>query len=135
MKSAHEIAKDARASLGSYCINTCKAQCCKRGYLLVKQDELDSLTDKKEEEYRKDEIVKDFGEKFLFKLDGKGCPKLSSDNLCTIHKNPNRPVLCNDYPLFLTRKYAVVASDCPGANEGLLNDYLKDLEGKGYKII
>lgn len=137
VNKAKVIAQEARNSLGNYCINTCGAKCCKSGFLaLMNEKEVDIVVGKKKQEYlNKGLLIEKEGKSTLYNLEKGRCKNLTKKNLCGVHKDPNKPRLCDDFPLFLSRNYAIVASTCPGANEGLLDSYLDKLKKLGYKII
>ncbi len=134
---AEELANTARNSLSNYCLFECEANCCRGGYLILSAEEvalmpninistlnmmpIRSSTDKK---------------RYLFNLGIKnGCPNLLNSK-CLIHKNPLRPKVCGDYPLFIGEdKTLIVASDCIGVDENKLFGYLSEFKTLGYKLI
>ena len=115
---AEEIANRARNSLGEYCINECKAYCCKKGYLILKAKEVDL-------------VVK--GKKSLKKVEGGfslnfnegGCPSLK-DNKCSVYEN--RPQTCRDFPIFIKGKYVRISPRCYGFTSGLLYPFIKEFK-------
>ena len=133
----HQLADQARNSLGSFCMQVCTAQCCRRGYLSLRKDEISTVTGNREEQLRKEEQVIDTSDgRTLLQLDhGNGpCPSLC-ENLCLIYRHGKRPQVCHDYPLFVFNKTVVVASDCLGVQQGRLDAALKEMEARGYRII
>ncbi|MCA9477566.1 MAG: YkgJ family cysteine cluster protein [Nanoarchaeota archaeon] len=97
-------------------MRACKAQCCKRGYLPVseKEAELFGTTEG------------------LINLTPP-CMHLDNNNACSVYEK--RPKACREFPLYEKGKTLLVASWCPGYQEGLLDEFLKLLEGKGYQIL
>lgn len=116
-------------------MNVCQAKCCRRGFLvLMNKEEVISIVGDKELEFSKEKILKPSKNGFLlYDLEKKPCKNLKSDLKCGIHKNPNRPRVCGDYPLFIFKDYVMPAEDCSAVKAGLLDHYVKEIEGLGYK--
>ncbi len=131
---AEEIAKKARESLSTYCINTCKAQCCRKGKLLLQNEkELETIAGTKKEKEFKEKILEKtpFGN-YTYNLEKQSCPHLKKDWTCAIHKEERRPQICSDYPLFLVKNKFILANSCPGVRENLLTEYSKELKEKAH---
>ncbi|HYD03525.1 MAG TPA: YkgJ family cysteine cluster protein [Alphaproteobacteria bacterium] len=127
---AEALADKARNSLSSYCYNECKAKCCRMGFLLLSEKEIDVFPVDKAE--LKTIPVQEDGKKFILDLKG-GCVNLK-DNKCSIYSK--RPKTCSDYPLFVRKdKTILVAETCQGVQEEKLYPYLAELKQKGYKIV
>ena len=124
-----ELANNARASISSYCYTECLAYCCRRGYLLLSDAEVEFFAHTTE--LKKMPFVDK--ERHIFNLHG-GCPNLV-DFKCRIHTNVLRPSACKDYPLFISSDTVVVASDCPAVVENKLYPYLAEFKRLGMKIV
>lgn len=126
----------ARSSLGDYCINICKAQCCKSGFLLLKnQFEIQGVLKKKEQYSIKNKFLKknwDGTYSFFLGNDKFHCPSLKGTK-CTIYNEKYRPKACSDFPLFVYGK-SIVTGDCPAIKEKIIDKYLDELKKQDYKI-
>jgi Fe-S-cluster containining protein len=133
------LADTARNSLSSYCINECKSKCCRHGSLLLQSEqELHVIIENKKNQLLKKNILKvtEQGNYTLNFDKGGSCKHLSGENMCQIHKNPKRPKICGDFPLFVFKGYYSLATDfCPAAKEGLLDKYCRELEVLGQRKI
>ena len=129
----------ARNSISSYCINECKANCCKTGKLfLFSIDELTAVTIDENLKYtNSDNITKNEFGNFYFNLETNGgCPNLDSKtSFCKIHKDKNKPRICSDFPLFKAKEYVVSAGVCPAVQNKLFEKYFKELEKLGIKVV
>lgn len=126
------IAEMARASIGQFCISVCKAQCCRRGFLTVKDDEIQTVTKGKALPHRFQPLH--FGVSLL-DLRKEPCPALTSDFRCSVYADKKRPKPCANYPLYVHGKQVIAAPDCLAVQQGLLDPFLKQLEDKGCKLI
>ena len=134
----NRILNEARNSLSDYCINKCKALCCRKGKLvLLNEKEIEFITQGKKEKFIKRRILQPTKDKnFTFNHERSKCPYLTEDFKCSEWKNPNRPKVCYDYPLFFTQgKYIITAQTCPGVMEGEVDEFLAKLRELGLKII
>lgn len=101
-----EIIKDALNIIGEYCLNSCEAECCKRGSL-----KLDGVR---------------------VKLNP--CPKLINDR-CSIYSNrpktcsdyPIRKAMLGD-------KEIIIINKCKAVDSGIVNTHINKIEKLGYKI-
>ncbi len=139
-EDAFTIANEGRNSISSFCINSCAAKCCKFGSLLLQsENEISAIIDKERVYYTKKEIIKPTAQgnfTFTYEKNEGPCPKLTQDNLCSIHKNPNRPKICGDFPLFVFKGYVSIAREfCPASKEGLLDSYVERIKLLGFKEI
>lgn len=137
MQKIEEIADQARNALSKYCIEECKAYCCKKGYIILSQNEMLLLLDSKKERFlKKDLLIHLVDGKFSLLLGNSlgGCPKLK-DSKCTIHKNSKRPLTCIEFPIFISEKEIHISKRCFGANQGILYPYTKKIIDLGYKIL
>lgn len=138
MSKAFQIANKARTDISDFCINSCKAKCCRVGKLLMQnKSEVDAIIPPN----RQDSLVK---KKILEKteignttlnLDKKQCPNLSKSNLCSIHKDSKRPVICSDYPIFFVKNYFMFSPACTAVQQGLLDKYIIEIEREGYRYL
>ena len=137
-KSVITLAQEARTSISDYCINVCKAQCCKRGQLLLMSDnEVKSIVGNKKKLYENTGILKLSENGFyLYNSEIKTCKNLNQKtSLCKIHTNTSRPMVCRDYPIFIVRNSIIFGKTCPAAISGKFKDYEKKFKELGYKII
>lgn len=136
-----KLLDEGRNSLTSYCINECKSGCCRKGkLLLLKKSERELIVG--DEKAQKEAIKRKILEKqktgnyhFNFEKNGP-CQHLSKDTgLCNVYKDPRRPTICSDYPLFKVGNYIVSAGNCPAVTAGLLDSVLNEAKKKGYKVV
>ena len=138
--TGEELANAARQSLSSYCYLMCGAYCCKRGYLVLSEEEVGLMKNTNIEELKlapiDAEIVNDT-KKYIFNLGftDQGCPNLC-EYKCEIHTNPKRPKACKEFPIFVRENKTVIVTDeCPGVLTNLLYPYLAEFKKRGYKLI
>ena len=132
------IANTARNSISDYCINVCKAKCCKRGKLVLFNDsEICAIVGKNKTKYLKNKILEKskITKNYYYNLEKEPCKNLLQNDLCSIHKDKNKPKICDDYPIFLTKKCVIIAKDCEAAQNNLLEKYITEIESLGYKRI
>ncbi len=131
---AEKIAKQARKSLGKYCMQECHAYCCRKGYLILDK-ELNLVVNGKKDLLLQNNFLKKMenGKYSLFLGNPEGCPMLK-DFGCMIHKKRNRPLACREFPLFLKDNKIILSSRCPAVKENKLFPYVKKLEALGYKV-
>ncbi len=136
---AEDIANRGRNSISDFCINNCQAKCCKFGALLLQSNsEVNIIVGNKKEEFLKNKILEPTVQgNFKFNYEGGGqCRHLNSQNLCGIHKNPSRPRICSDFPIFLFKNNFTIADNfCPAAQSGLLENFAIELETLGLRRI
>jgi len=121
------IADRARDSISDYCINSCKAYCCRKGYLVLTKKEAKLIA----KDLDSDCLKKNGEDKYSLKLP---CPALE-DFKCRIYKSKNRPTVCREFPLFLEGKTIRVSNRCPACREGMLYPYVKELIASGYTLM
>jgi Fe-S-cluster containining protein len=137
ISEAEALAITARKSISSYCYKECLAYCCRRGYLLLSEKEVTLMKDTKIADLKI--MPKDLeadNERYIFNIGLKpqGCPNLIKYK-CTIHKNPERPKACKEYPLFIFENTVIVTDECPAVKENMLYPYLAKFKALGYTII
>lgn len=138
LNEINSILNEARNSISDYCINDCKALCCRKGKLLLQNEmEVKFICQGKENKFSKRKILqKTKDNNFTYNHERVKCPYLTNDFKCSEWKNPNRPQVCKDFPLFFSQnKFIITASICPAVQNNLFESYLKKLEDKGLKII
>lgn len=135
---AEKIAEKARESISRYCIEECKAYCCRKGYLPLNEDEVDLVTQGKRKELEdKGLLRKTVKERHSLNMGvySTPCPSLDMNKFtCTIHTNPKRPKCCRDFPLFLENNLVKLSPRCPAVKENLFYPYVKQLLMLGYKL-
>lgn len=139
MEKIEELADEVRNGLSYFCINECKAFCCRDGNLIVNNDELDLISGN---EHTKKKLISEssiemkmFGKNLLtFKNSCDGCPALR-ENKCLIHKNILRPKTCKDFPIFIVGNEIKISSRCPAKSEGKFFEFEKKALGLGYIIV
>lgn len=136
-KKIQKIANDARNSIANYCINDCKAYCCKNGFLLIlSEKELKFVSSNKIfQNISSGFLLKSEKANVLFDLKNSRCLKLTDENTCSKHKSKNRPKICSDYPLFIVKNNIILSSTCYAVKNNLLNSYIIELEKLGLKNI
>ena len=134
-KKAEALADEARNSISDICINECKAYCCRKGYLVVDPEDIDTVAQEKTEELLKTEQlqVNKEGKFALFLGDyDKPCPSLK-DNMCTIHTDGHRPKVCGDFPLFLEKDHVRESPRCLAVKMNKLYPFVKQITMLGFK--
>ena len=130
-----EIAKRARKSISSYCFDECHAFCCRKGHLIVTQEELDKITGNDVDAY-KPRIKKLEDGKYSLYNGGsdQACPSLDKDLKCKIHTDKLRPLVCKEFPLFIKEGFVILSQRCPAVAEGKFYPFIKQLQLNGLKI-
>ena len=138
-KSAEQIADIARASISDFCINECGAYCCRKGYIMVRQHQLNQMATKERQK-----LLEDEGKLREFSFSGKiqidftnslgGCPALK-DNMCSIHKNPERPKVCHEFPIFIIGDKVKISLKCPAHQQNKFYPYIKQFIDLGFDVM
>ncbi len=134
-KKAELIADEARNSISNYCINDCHAYCCRKGYLVVNKEDIDTVAQGKTKELiEKGQLEENKQGKMALFLGAteKGCPSLK-DNMCTIYTDGHRPKVCGDFPLFLEKDHVRESPRCLAVKNNLLYPYVKQITMLGFK--
>lgn len=136
-KTALLLAKQARESMGDYCITTCGAKCCKRGFLLLINDkEVKAIVGDKTKEYLKKEILIPGNSGYFYDSEKKNCKNLDQKTyLCSIHLDTSRPLVCRDYPIFILKNKVMFGKTCPYVIEGKFNNVIEEFKELGYDIL
>ena len=120
-----KLVDEARDSIGEYCMNSCKAKCCKRGKLAVNEEQAKFIIkNKKIKTENKSGLT-------IINLDNI-CPALK-DNKCSVYDK--RPQSCRDYPLFYNNNMLFADAKCEAVQKGMFEEFLKKIEKMGIKII
>ncbi len=61
MKDIERILDEARRSISKFCIEECKAYCCRKGHLTLTAKETDLITQNKTKEFEKQGTIKNVG--------------------------------------------------------------------------
>lgn len=136
VEKATVIADKARNSISKYCFEDCHAYCCRKGYLVLKPEEVDTVTQNRKDELIQKGILKKLKDNYSLFMGNyeQPCPSLNEKFQCMIHKNPFRSKVCGDFPLFIEGDLIRVSIRCLAANEGLLYPYVKQLIELGFKL-
>lgn len=125
---------ELRNSISSYCINTCKSKCCRKGKLLLQNEtELKTIVSKnKISPYLKKNILEKskITPSYYFDLEKIGGCKYLSGTLCTIHNSPDKPKICSDFPIFKFKNSIITSSFCPAVENGIMDEKLKKISEK-----
>jgi Fe-S-cluster containining protein len=130
--NAEKIMEEARNSISTFCDEDCKAYCCRKGYLVLKPDQADLVTQGRKAELLKNKMLKELKGNFSLNL-SLDCPSLK-DNKCTIHTHPNRPQACKDFPLFVERNWLKLSPRCLAVKMNKLYPYIHELLHNGYRL-
>ena len=131
-----DLALDARNSISKYCIEECKAYCCKKGFLILDIEEINLLVGDNESSLKSlgyIRLLKD--KKYSLNLSNHlgSCPSLK-DNKCTIHDNSLRPNTCKDFPIFIIGDTIKLSKRCYAVRDNKLYPHVHKFIELGYKI-
>ncbi len=134
-KEVNEIISQARKSIGNFCIEECNAYCCRKGYILINEKQVNLLATENEQiGLKKEDKLRElsFSGKFMLDFSNSlgGCPKLKGTK-CSIHSNPERPKVCQEFPIFLSGNNLRISSKCPAHQKNMFFPFIKQLEGLG----
>lgn len=131
MKTVIEkLACKARNSIGKFCYEECNAYCCRKGSIRITTEQASLITGSKFKGYQNSGNLSKTNNGFELKLSG-GCPALSGFK-CSIHKNPKRPDICRDFPVFVEEDRIVISDRCYGKDK--LYPYISMFKKYGYKV-
>jgi len=137
MIDAEKIAEEARNSISKYCFEECGAYCCRKGYLVLTEEEAKVVTRDDIAGFLKNNRIKKIKDnKYSFYLGDYNhqCPCLK-DLKCIAHKDPNRPLACRQFPVFIEGKNLRLSPRCLAVKNNLLYPYVAKLVKNGFKII
>jgi Fe-S-cluster containining protein len=131
------LVQEARNSISRFCYEECNAYCCKKGYLILSEEEIELMIIRDKEGLIKEKsLYKMPDDKYAFNLNNKFgfCPRLV-DNKCTIHKHPNRSLTCKKFPIFVFAKSIKLSNRCLAVREGKLYAYIHKFKKMGYQVL
>ncbi len=131
-----QLAEQARGSISAFCIGECKSYCCRKGFLALTGPEADLVTNKAKDELIANSILKRLasGNFTLYLGDYRyPCPSLK-DFRCSIHKNPQRPQACKNFPIFVTGKSVQLSHRCLAVKLGMFYPYIKKWLALGCRV-
>lgn len=139
LEKAEQIAAIARESISEFCINECKAYCCKKGYIRIKPTSLDIVIPKnKQKLLEKEGNLRElpFSGRYFLELSNSlgGCPSLK-ENKCLIHKDPHRPKVCSDFPIFIEGDSVRIPKKCTAEAQNKFFIYKKRFKELGFNIV
>jgi Fe-S-cluster containining protein len=134
MDSADQILEQARNGISQFCIEECRAYCCRKGYLVLTPKQAKATMQGREEEYRSLSLLKDMtnGNISLYMGDkDHPCPSLK-DNRCMIHKHPDRSDTCRIFPIHIKDNIIHVSKRCLAAKANMFYPYIARLAMMGF---
>jgi len=137
MITGEKIAAKARKSISGFCIEECRAYCCRKSHLIMTEKEMLTLSKGCRSSLEANQVLKALkdGNYSLFLGDNDNpCPCLTDDFKCTIHRKINRPRVCKEYPIFIRGNNALISPRCLAYRSGKLYPYIRQLKMAGYKI-
>lgn len=130
------IVKEARNSLGKFCLEECKGYCCRKGYLALVEENVDTVTHGNREKFLVDGNLKLMSPRKYSLSISQGCPCLDMETfMCKIYTDKNKPKVCDDFPISLNNNMAIVSSRCLAVRENKLFGYMKELELLGCNVV
>lgn len=133
-----EIADRARNSISNFCSEECQAYCCRKGYLVMKPDEVKVVTHSKVAELINEGLLKELpNENFSLHMSKReqGCTSLDNNNRCTIYTNPKRPKTCHDFPIFIRGKQIFFSPRCLAVKQRKFFPYEKEFLKQGCSFV
>lgn len=139
LKEAERIADEARNSISEFCMNECGAYCCRKGYIMVREHQLNTIATKEKQIILNNEgKIKEFLSSGKFQVDFTnslgGCPALI-ENKCSVHKNPERPKVCHEFPIFVFVDHVRISSKCPAQENNKFYPHIRQFTELGLKIV
>lgn len=117
----------ARNSIGEFCMNECNGYCCKKGVISITKKEAVFIREK-----LPNTINLFNNQAWFFRVEG-GCEFLDGPK-CTIHKNPLRPSVCMEFPIFELGNKITFSKGCPAVQQEKFYPYIQILLKNGYKF-
>lgn len=129
-----------RKSLSEYCIKECKSYCCRKGYLIVSEEELNLIVgdEKKKQKLLKEKNIREMlGGKYSINFEScLGCPGLSLKSFkCKIYKNEKRSKTCKEFPIFISGNKIKISGRCPAKRDNKFFKFEKQAKKLGYGIV
>lgn len=129
------LANKARKSISEYCMEECKAHCCRSGFLILKGREINKVTQKRKKELMQANMLKELkNREYSLTMSKVGCPSLNAYK-CIIHKSKNRPAICREFPIIIRGNTAMFSERCPAVRENRLYYYEKRFRQLGLEVI
>lgn len=130
-----KLLDEARDSIGQFCSEECRAFCCRKGYLVIKEDEIELVTQGRKKELEHKGIIKKIDSSYSLNLGSVegGCPSLK-DFKCMIHKEKKRPEACKKFPIFFENSTVLLSGRCLAVKQGRLYPYISALIRAGIKV-
>lgn len=137
MEEIKKLIREKLEKINDFCINECKSYCCRKGYLVLKKEEVELICEKNKNELLEKGFLKEMlNGKFSLNLDNcfGGCPQLK-DFKCSIHQNPRRPQTCKDFPIFILDNKIKISSRCLAKKENKFFEFEKEAKKLGFEIV
>lgn len=133
-----ELATKARNSISNFCMSECNAYCCRKGYLVLSEVELDFLVGEKRSYLESEGDIKKLeNNSFSLHLGNSlgACPRLDGA-ICSVYKDALRPLTCEKFPLFVDeeKKMARFSSRCFAVKENKMYPYREEFLRRGFKV-
>lgn len=137
MKKIDKLIEETLKELSYFCVKECKSFCCRNGFLILNQKELDFLCGFKKEKLISEAKIQEkmFG-KYLLNLNNSlgGCPQLKNFK-CLIHKRPDRPKTCKEFPIFVLDNKIKISSRCLAKSENKFFKFEIEAKKLGFEIV
>ena len=134
---AEQILNRARNDISQFCIEECKAYCCRKGYLVLTPKQAKATLQNREEELKNKGFLKDMtnGNLSLYMGDKDNpCPSLNN-NKCLIHKHPDRCDTCEMFPIHIKDKTIHISRRCHAAKANMLYPHIAELIKLGFRLL
>ena len=136
---AEAIADEARKSIGKFCIEECRAFCCRKCYLVLEEDEVDVVVQGRKTELEGKGLLKRLASgKYSLNMGTSDMPCPSLDLItfkCGIHTHPKRPMTCRNFPLFIKGKKIMLSPRCLAVRRGMFYPSIVRLKMMGYSLV
>ena len=134
-----ELANEARESISEFCMNECNAYCCRKGFLILNEEELkETVGNKKEILEKENNLIKKEDGTFSLNFSNSlgGCPSLRGSK-CLIHKSDKRSKTCHRYPIFINEKNKTIriSRRCLAKKENMFYLFEHKAIELGFKLI
>lgn len=134
---AEKIAQKSRKAISSFCMEECVSFCCRKGYLPLKESEVDTVTQGRRKELQEQGLLtlRPDGKYSLYMGNNDApCPSFQNGK-CAIHTSKNRSLICRQFPIFVDGNTVKISSRCLAAKAGLLYPYIARMRLLGYRIV
>ena len=126
-----KLVNEARESIGQFCLEECNALCCRKGYLTLDDTNVNIVCENKQQSLDSGKLKK-VGSSYHLDMN-KGCVNLNGP-YCRIHKNPKRPNVCKEFPLFIEGNKIKLSPACPAVRENKMYPYIAILLKNGFLL-